>query len=81
MGVSRVEPTSDRGVTAGGADREGEFNAAENHPHMPVGCPSHPFVSPPFVLQQLEELVDRRLLQIDPVGHLNVGGTLASACR
>jgi hypothetical protein len=62
VGVNRVEPASSRGITAGRADREGEPHAAEDHRPVPVGCPSHPGVSPVFVPQQPEEAVDRRLL-------------------
>jgi hypothetical protein len=81
VGVNRVEPGSERGVTACRANRLGQPYAAENHRPIPVGRPAHPFVSPAFVPQQLKELVDRRLLRVDPVGHLTARETLAPASR
>jgi hypothetical protein len=81
VGVKRVEPASCRGVTAGRTDGEGEPHTAEDDRPVPVGCPSHPRVSPPFVPQQIEELVDRNLLLLDPIDHISARGTLAVASR
>ena len=81
VGVQRVEPASGRRVTARRADREGEPDAAEHHRPVPVGCPSDPRVSPPFVAQQAEEVVDRGLLLLGPVRHVIARGTRACASR
>lgn len=81
VGLKRVEPASDRGVTACRADGEGEPDAAEDHRPIPVRCPSDPGVSPLFVPQQIEEIVNRSLLLLDPVRHVNARGTLACASR
>ena len=81
VGVKRVEPASFRSVTAGRADGEGEPDAAEDHRPVPVGCASDPRVSEPFVVQHVEEIVNRRLLLLDPIHHLSAHGTRACASR
>ena len=78
--MHRVEPAALRGVTARGADREGEADATEHHGPEPIRCLSDPCVTPAVVLEQIEELVDRRLLLLLlRVGHLTALGTLVAA--
>src|SRR5437870_6232786 len=79
--VERVEPAPCRSITAGSADRQGEPDAAEHHRAIPVGSSSEPGVSPPFVSQQIEELVDRGLLLYCAIRHFNARGTVERASR
>ena len=74
-----VEPAALRGVPARGADREGEADATEDHGPEPVRCLSDPSVTPAVVLEQIEELIDRRLLLLLQVRHLTARGTRVAA--